>query len=309
MAQDSAIAWTDKTWNPVHGCSIVSTECRNCYAAELSQRYRQTLKPWTPANAAENVMLKPHKLREPLSRGKAWQGVGAAAAAAGKSDGMLVFVNSMSDLFHERVPYEYIGEVFRVMERATRHTFQVLTKRPDRMAEAMADLYACGLGLGEPLPNVWLGVSVGLRQFARRLDVLRETPAAVRFVSCEPLLGPLVPPISDWYVRDLGYVAGPGSYHGTYFDGQREAYPVREAPEVFGPALDLTGIDWVIVGGESGKGHRPMDLAWASDIQEASREAGAAFFMKQRGGPRPDTLDGVPEELRIREFPRVGVTA
>lgn len=143
MAQATAIEWTDVSWNPVHGCSKVSAGCKHCYAETLSLRYGHTAAPWTARNAEQNVMLKPHKLREPLSKAKPWD------------QPCMVFVNSMSDLFHEQVPYEYIGEAFRVMEKASRHTFQVLTKRPERMAEVMADLYACGLGFGTPLDLEW----------------------------------------------------------------------------------------------------------------------------------------------------------
>lgn len=173
MSQKTAIEWTDVSWNPVHGCSIVSTECKNCYAMTLSLRYGQTKKPWTPANAAENVILKPHKLREPLSRRHPYD------------KPCFVFVNSMSDLFHEQIPDDYIVQVFEVMEQASQHTFQVLTKRPERMRDW------CNEYRPLSVPNVWLGVSIGLRQFERRADVLRGVPAAVRFISAEPLLGSL----------------------------------------------------------------------------------------------------------------------
>lgn len=307
MSQQTAIEWTDLSWNPVHGCSIVSTECRNCYAQTLSLRYGQTKKPWTPANAAENVLLKPHKLREPLSNTKDWRGLGAAAAAAMKTDGKLVFVNSTSDLFHEQVPFEFIDKVFEVMVAADRHTFQILTKRPHRMLayfEHAADYMGLTLADLKPWPNIWLGVSVGLRHFVGRVDVLRKVPAAVRFISAEPLLGPLV--YDGW-----GYQAM------SWADGWTGGLP-----------LNLRGIDWLIIGGESGTHHRPMDLQWARDLRDACLtlasvcarcngyplgarcpECGSdgkrpAFFMKQMGGARPGTsLDDLPEDLRIREFP------
>src|SRR6185437_16098671 len=192
VSQITSIEWTDVSWNPVHGCSKVSPGCAHCYAETLSRRYGQTPAPWTPANAEENVILKPHKLRQPLSRAKAWQRLGTAAAAAGKTDGKLVFVNSMSDLFHELVPDDYIADVFSVMARCPQHTFQVLTKRPERMRDLLSEApFEADLPTW-PLPNVWLGVSIENRRFVHRADLLRDTPAAVRFISAEPLLGPLI---------------------------------------------------------------------------------------------------------------------
>lgn len=345
VAQGTSIEWTDVSWNPVHGCSKVSPGCAHCYAEALSLRYGQTRASWTPENVAVNVLLKPHKLREPLSSAKDWRGLGAAAAVAGKVDGKLVFVNSMSDLFHEQIPDEYIARVFATMALAQRHTFQVLTKRPERMRALLGDpvfwlqVRVAGKGHGSrsvsvaeraavedatsstPLPNVWLGVSIENRRFIGRADDLRATPAAVRFISAEPLLGPLVAHLrSDawpcmWWDRRGDLVATEESDHG----------------------LDLTGIDWVIVGGESGPGHRPMRLEWARDLRDACRATrdcpnalcvdgwvpysrnesggaapivcrvhprGTAFFMKQTGGSRPGTaLEALPEDLRIRDFP------
>jgi protein gp37 len=287
VSQKTAIEWTDLSWNPVHGCSIVSTECRNCYAMTLSLRYRQTLKPWTPANAAENVILKPHKLREPLRDTKDWRGLGDAARATGKRDGKLVFVNSMSDLFHEQVPYDFIAQVFQTMRQASRHTFQVLTKRPERMAEVVADIYASGFNYGEPLPNVWLGTSIGLRQFAGRAEALAYTPAAIRFISAEPLLGPLIPDAITASEDGTTYSWADGyTRQGLpfYVDGRR-------------------AFDWLIVGGESGSGHRPVEEEWVRDLRDVCVREGVAFFLKQWGGARPGgeaLLDG----REWREFPR-----
>lgn len=341
MANQTAIEWTDLTWNPVHGCSKVSPGCAHCYAAELSLRRRLTTKPWTPANSADNVILKPHKLREPLSKAKAWQGLGAAAAA-GKTEGKLVFVNSMSDLFHEQVSYDFIARVFAVMAAASQHTFQILTKRPERMRAWFAWegrlINRCGTvrnrfdaagyaeRLGDPmsrlfqwpLPNVWIGVSIENRKWVHRADLLRETPAAVRFISAEPLLGPLMNP-GEWgaYDESLGTMEWPDGY--------------------IGEELDLTGIDWLIVGGESGPKHRPIKPEWVGDLRDASRRTAlcprcagtgrtdragdstysgvacptcsgdgylsTAFFFKQWGGARPGgeaLLDG----RAWREFPR-----
>jgi protein gp37 len=270
MAQTTKIEWTDVSWNPVHGCSKVSPGCAHCYAETLSHRYSHTTRPWTPANAEHNVMLKPHKLCEPLSRAAPW------------NEPCMVFVNSMSDLFHERVPYAYIDRVFATIEAADRHTFQILTKRPERMRDYMAMRYG-----RRPVPlKAWLGVSIENRRFVGRADVLRETPAAVRFISAEPLLGPLVYDDAEVSRED-------GSHEPCWAGDYR------------GADLDLTDIDWLIVGGESGPGHRPMRLEWAYDLVEAARFAGVAPFVKQLGGARPGTkLEDLPEDLRVREFPQ-----
>jgi protein gp37 len=282
MSQSTAIEWTDVSWNPVHGCSKVSPGCAHCYAATLSLRYGQTKKPWTPANAAENVMLKPHKLREPLSNAKEWRGLGAAAAAAGMADGKLVFVNSTSDLFHEEVPSTFIIDVFNVMGEARQHTFQILTKRPERMANMLRSW-----PLREHWPNVWLGVSIENRRFAGRADWLRLISPAVRFISAEPLLGPLV----GMEKRQQDYPIRAGRPHGV-------------VQETWRPGLDLTGIDWLIIGGESGPGHRRMDLQRARDLRDAAQHGGTALFVKQLGGARPGTeLEDLPADLRVREFP------
>jgi protein gp37 len=328
MAQATTIAWTDLSWNPTHGCSRVSTGCKHCYAETLSQRYGQTPKPWTERNAAENVLLKPHKLREPLSSAKAWQGLGTAAAAAGKTAGKLVFVNSMSDLFHKQIPDEYIWRVFATMVAAERHTFQVLTKRPGRMRDMLSDesfwlevrLRANDLAPGtygrfahivatSPPPNVWLGVSIENRKWVGRADVLRETPAAVRFISAEPLLGPLVGRRGKAERRcDVECCDLPATWHVPL-----SPVPAFEAlcPGHYRRAyLDLTGIGWLIVGGESGSGHRPFDPEWARDLRDACTATGTAYFLKQMGGARPGTaLEDLPEDLRMREFPTAAVAA
>lgn len=168
MAADrSAIEWTEATWNPVTGCSKVSPGCAHCYAETLSRRFRWSERPWTPANAEANVVLHPERLDQPLR----WRRP------------RTVFVNSMSDLFHELVPLDFIQRVFEVMVEAERHVFQVLTKRHERLAELAVEL---------PWPeNVWVGVSIENRRWLERADYLRRVPAAVRFISAEPLLGPL----------------------------------------------------------------------------------------------------------------------
>jgi protein gp37 len=233
MSDTSAIEWTDATWNPVTGCSKVSPGCANCYAETLSLRFGWSTKPWTPENAAENVVLHPERLLLPTR----WR------------HPRRVFVNSMSDLFHELVPDPYIRQVFDVMASCPQHEFQVLTKRPYRMRE-LHRLWTDRYGI---LPNVWLGTSIENDRWVHRADDLRATPAAVRFVSAEPLLGPLA-------------------------------------------SLDLAGIDWLIVGGESGIGHRPVEAEWVRDLRDRAVTAGVAFFFKQWGGRTPKSggreLDG-----------------
>jgi protein gp37 len=253
VSQKSDIEWTDATWNPVAGCSKVSPGCAHCYAERLSLRFGHSKTPWTPANASENVVLHEPRLLIPLS----WR------------EPKMIFVNSMSDLFHELVPDEFIARVFETMKRADHHTYQVLTKRPERMR----DWFRTDLGrpwAGEPMRHLWLGTSIELNRWVHRADALRETPAAIRFISAEPLLGPL-------------------------------------------DDLDLRGIDWLIVGGESGSNHRPMDLDWARDIRDRCQAAGTSFFFKQLGttlakaansrdrkGVHPDDW---PADLRLREMP------
>jgi protein gp37 len=235
VSDKSAIEWTDATWNPVTGCSKVSPGCAHCYAERLSLRFGRSLKPWTPANAEENVVLHPERLGVPMS----WR------------QPLMVFVNSMSDMWHPLVPAEYIDQVFEVMQRADRHTYQILTKRPELMR---AWFEGPGARWAEsPLPNVWLGTSIENDRWVGRAEHLRKTPAGVRFISAEPLLGPL-------------------------------------------PSLNLVGIDWLIVGGESGSSHRPMEEAWVRGLKRKADEAGTAFFFKQWGGLTPKSggrqLDG-----------------
>ena len=227
MADRSAIEWTEATWNPITGCSKVSPGCAHCYAEAISLRFGYSKEPWTPQNARANVRLQESRLGQPLR----WRRP------------RLVFVNSMSDLFHEEVPFEFIDRVWAVMAEASRHTFQVLTKRPE-VAREWADRYPQG-----QLPvNVWLGVSIENSRYTYRADVLGEIPAAVRFVSAEPLLDSL-------------------------FREGRNRKP-----------LDLGRIDWLIAGGESGPHARPVDVRWIRELRDACEHAGVAFFFKQWGG-------------------------
>jgi protein gp37 len=222
MSDHSSIEWTDATWNPVRGCTKISPGCAHCYAETFAERFRGV--PGHPYEQGFDLRLVPDKLGEPFRWPTARR----------------VFVNSMSDLFHADVPTEYIARVARVMARANWHTYQVLTKRSERMAELLRG----ELRFAADLPNVWWGVSVENRKHGLpRVDHLRSAPAAVRFLSVEPLL------------EDLG-------------------------------AFDLTGIHWVIVGGESGHGARPMSAEWVRALRDRCAASGVRFFFKQWGGVR-----------------------
>jgi protein gp37 len=229
MGDRSTIEWTEATWNPVTGCDRVSPGCDHCYALTLAARlkamgspkYQHDGDPRT-SGPGFGVMLHPDELGVP----RRWR------------QPRRVFVNSMSDLFHPRVPSEFIADVFAVMADTPQHTYQVLTKRPKRARSVLRDLNT------PPLPNVWVGVSIEDDKHTERVAVLQETPAAIRFLSCEPLLGPL-------------------------------------------PSLDLVGIDWVIVGGESGPEARPMREAWVTEIRDNCLDGSIAFFFKQWGGRTP----------------------
>lgn len=220
MSTLSRIEWTEQTWNPTVGCTKISPGCKNCYAETMARRLRAI-----GVKGYENgfrLSLMPGRLPEPLQRAKP----------------TTYFVNSMSDLFHEKVPFEYIDQVFDVIDRAGQHTFQVLTKRADRMAAYFLDRKV-------PL-NAWLGVSVENKKHGLpRIDSLRRINARIRFLSVEPLL------------EDVG-------------------------------PLDLSGIHWVIVGGESGVRARPMRLSWVDSIRNQCEEAEVPFFFKQWGAWGPD---------------------
>ena len=213
MSDRSQIEWTEATWNPVTGCDQVSPGCAHCYAKTIAERFQGV--PGHPYEAGFSLTLRPERLRQPVE----W------------TRPRLIFVNSMSDLFHEDIPDDYIRDVFSVMQEASHHTFQVLTKRALRLASLADHLDWPG--------NIWMGVSVENQRWTNRIDYLRRVPAQVRFLSCEPLLGPL--------------------------------------------DLDLRGIDWVIVGGESGPRARRMDPCWVRSIRRQCLEARVAFFFKQWG--------------------------
>lgn len=308
------ISWASDSWNPVTGCSKISEGCRNCYAAVMAPRLAAqgiagyTDLPWTYPNAASNVHLHYDRLAKPLG----WRRP------------RRVFVNSMSDLFHERIPDEFIDRVFAAMAVCPRHTFQILTKRPERMKAYLADSTAhdewehriehLGFELlrergatdypivEAPLHNVWLGTSVENQRAAEeRVPHLLATPAAVRFLSCEPLLGPL----------DLRDIWHPCAYSGEamHFDALSasvdEGLHFDEHPDVYhedGGRPLCPRVDWVIAGGESGPKYRTMDLDWARGLRDQCAASAVAFFYKQSSGHRPGTaptLDG----RHYREFP------
>jgi protein gp37 len=244
------IEWADRVWNPITGCTKVSEGCRNCYAERLAGRF------WKDRKFTE-VRMHPERLSQPLSWKKPSR----------------VFVNSMSDLFHPDVDHDFIGDVFRVMEKTPQHTYLILTKRPKEM------LYWFNLMNAERyLPKVWLGVSVEDQKSAeKRIPLLLKTPAAVRFVSCEPLLGPV----------DLWKFATREETFGSMFD-HRGSYPFyKELGFPSGTVKYHEGIDWVIVGGESGPNARPMHPDWAISIRDQCVDAGVPFFFKQWGEWKP----------------------
>ncbi|HTY21789.1 MAG TPA: phage Gp37/Gp68 family protein [Desulfomonilaceae bacterium] len=215
MTSKSKIEWTECTWNPVTGCTKVSEGCRHCYAERMARRLRAMGKPNYVHGFA--LTMHPHMLEEPLT----WK------------HPQMIFVNSMSDLFHESLPVDFIQEVFHVMNRARHHIFQVLTKRSERLLDLSSAL---------PWPeNVWMGVTVEHLDYTFRIEHLRDSGARTKFLSLEPLLTPIA-------------------------------------------NLDLAGIDWVIVGGESGPKARPMATDWVRNIRDQCIEANVPFFFKQWGG-------------------------
>jgi protein gp37 len=229
MSDKTAIEWTEATWNPVTGCDRVSPGCDHCYALTLAARLKAMGSP------------KYQEDGDPRTSGPGFAVTihcGELAVPRQWRRPRLVFVNSMSDLFHPRVPASFIAEVFEVMTETPQHTYQILTKRPKRARAILREL------VPDPLFNVWLGVSVEDDRRTDRIPSLRDVPAAVRFLSCEPLLGPL-------------------------------------------PSLELTGIDWVIVGGESGPNARSMRESWVTDIRDKCLVSGVPFFFKQWGGRTP----------------------
>lgn len=285
----SNIEWTDKSWNPVVGCTKLSEGCRNCYAFNLHnsrhKAYQEGKLQHIPqySKPFDDVQLLPERLISPLRWKKPQK----------------VFVNSMSDLFHEDVPFEFIGKVFAVMALAQQHNFQILTKRPERMIEFMERTeWRESMGLAEwPLSNVWLGVSVENQQAAdERIPLLLETPAAVRFLSCEPLLGPVKILGELMQGKDPGKCGNCGGGHGftrcSNYGGVSKSSERYECHDF--KRVDFA-IDWVIVGGESGHKARPMHPEWARSLRDQCQAAGVPFFFKQWGEWVPS--DQYPSEL------------
>ncbi|MFI9194096.1 phage Gp37/Gp68 family protein [Streptomyces californicus] len=331
----TAIQWTEQTWNPTTGCDRISPGCDNCYALTMAKRLKgmgsakyQTDGDPRTSGPGFGITTHPDTLTEPLRWKKPRK----------------VFVNSMSDLFHARVPRDFLAQVFAVMAATPQHTYQILTKRPDRAARILGGSCKCGHPNGEhfrasmewaatshspayvpglehgiyhrsgwPLPNVWIGTSVENQKYADlRIPALLKTPAAVRFLSCEPLLSPV-------RLFDTDH-----SQHARDWDGEwicldcstdEQTVPWRTTE----PAQ--LGIDWVIIGGESGPGARPFQSQWAASLIEDARAAGAAPFVKQLGtvwardtywagksvAAHGDTKGGDPTywpaNLRVREYP------
>jgi protein gp37 len=326
MSQNSSIEWTEKTWNPIRGCSPVSPGCAHCYAESIARRFSGEAMPFedviTDGRWNGRMKLLDHHAGDPLTAPLRWK------------KPCRVFVNSMSDLFHENLPDEAIDRVFAVMALSPQHTFQILTKRAERMlrwfnetrngcsrqafvAKETATIWetlpererwrrfrngAHAAGVW-PLPNVWLGVSVENQHFAdERIPLLLRTPAAVRFISAEPLLGPIDltggdDPLKTWLRNGITALRG-------------------LLTDEWVPPLD-----WVIVGGESGPGARLFDYEWARSIIQQCKAATVPVFMKQVGAlPIDSSADGLsgsrflkskkgndmsewPEDLRIREMP------
>jgi protein gp37 len=243
MADSTMIEWTDATWNPVTGCTKISPGCDHCYAERFSERFRGT--PGHPFERGFDLMLRPERLDQPLR----W------------SAPRMIFVNSMSDLFHKEIPKDFVERVFDTMEAASWHTFQVLTKRSSLMRDFLRRRY---IGRRAPF-HIWFGVSVEDETKASRIKHLRDAPAAMRFLSIEPLIGPV-------------------------------------------GRLDLTGINWVIVGGESGPGARPMRRQWVREIRDQCRANDIAFFFKQWGGLRPKSGGRRLDGREWNDFPRSAQT-
>lgn len=242
MSETTQIEWADSTWNPVTGCSKLTAGCDFCYAERFSERFRGV--PGHPFENGFDLTLRPQRLTQPLR----WK------------QPRRIFVNSMSDLFHKEVPRSFIDSVFDTMEKADWHTFQVLTKRSSLMARYLRARYGNKLAP----PHIWLGVSVEDRKNTVRIKHLHAAQASVKFISFEPLIGPV------------------GS-------------------------IELQGIDWAIVGGESGPRARLMLEEWATEIRDQCNKAEVAFFFKQWGGPRPKSGGRKLQGREWDEYPRIGV--
>ena len=238
MSTLSKIEWTDATWNPVTGCTKITRGCDNCYAERFAERFRGI--PGHPYEPGFDLTLRPERLSQPLS----WK------------RSRMIFVNSMSDLFHKDVPTEFIDKVFDTMEEADHHVFQVLTKRSPLMRDYLRRRYGSGLAP----QHIGCGVSVEDNKAAARIRHLQDAPLSTRFLSIEPLLGP----VGD---------------------------------------IDITGISWVIVGGESGPGARPMKEEWATEVRDLCERKGIPFFFKQWGGRTPKAGGRLLEKKEYNDVP------
>ena len=238
MADSTAIEWTDATWNPVTGCTKITRGCDNCYAARFSERFRGV--PGHPFSSGFDLTLRPERLDQPLK----W------------SRPRMIFVNSMSDLFHKQVPWQYVDKVFDTMEKADWHAFQILTKRISLMNKYLNYRYRDKLGP----KHIWCGASIEDRRATRRIEHVRDCAAGTWFLSIEPLIGAV-------------------------------------------GKINLTRIDWVIVGGESGPGARPIQLDWVCEIRDQCMEQRVAFFFKQWGGFRPKSGGRELDGREWSEFP------
>jgi protein gp37 len=239
MANSTAIEWTDSTWNPVTGCTKISAGCDNCYAERFAERFRGTL--GHPFEQGFDLTLRPERVEQPLR----WR------------EPRMIFVNSMSDMFHKEIPKRFISRVFDTMERADWHTFQVLTKRSSLMRNFLRERYGSERGPA----HMWFGVSVEDGTKLARVEHLRQTPAGIRFLSVEPLIGPI-------------------------------------------GKLNLDGIDWVIVGGESGPRARPMHVDWVREVRDQCIANSVAFFFKQWGGLRPKSGGRKLDRREWSQYPK-----
>jgi protein gp37 len=244
MSSKTTIEWTDATWNPVTGCTKVSAGCDNCYAARFSERFRGV--PGHPFQAGFDLTLRPERLLQPFLWKKP----------------RMIFVNSMSDLFHKEVPRSYISRVFDTMENANWHVYQVLTKRSSLLRKFLDQRYQSRKA---PL-HIWLGVSVEDQHALPRISHLRSSNAAIRFLSIEPLIGPV-------------------------------------------GKLDLNEIDWVILGGESGPGARPVKSEWVVDVRDQCVRAKVPFFFKQWGGRSPSAQGRLLDGREWNQFPTIGAAS
>ena len=260
------IEWAEETWNPVTGCTKVSPGCKNCYAEGIAERFRGT--PAFPNGF--DLTLKPDRLDQPSRWRKPRR----------------IFVNSMSDLFHEDIDLAFLSEVYHEMFRNPRHEYLILTKRAERMARLLGispdPRNPWGKRFGHTIqdtPNIWHGVSVENQHWAEeRIPYLLQVPSAIRFLSCEPLLGPL--DLSEWLPpSDVEY------------------HPYNLRPPV--TYRINSPISWVIVGGESGPRRRPMEMQWARSIRDQCADAGVPFFMKQI-----DKVIEIPDDLLVRQYPQ-----